>query len=243
VTAPATVSNAARDAGEREVSLERVDRFLVARFAVPHDVVSWAIVGGGARVADAVAWVQVEDRELRPPVDAVAFVRDHVTRLGLPASRTVVLVTSRQLDAYVEASCDVGDVRATCVATVGLGNALRAGDPPGPCARIGTINVMCRVSRSLSPEALLEASAIATEAKAAAVLEARVPSGRTGRVATGTGTDCVVVAAPSRTEQARRAGRAAYAGKHTEVGAAVGECVGRAVASGVHAWLRERGLA
>jgi adenosylcobinamide amidohydrolase len=127
-----------------------------------------------------------------------------------------------------------GELVARAVATVGLGNALRAGDPAGVAGRIGTINLLVHVSAPLTDEALLEASAIATEAKAAAVLEAQITSRRTGRPATGTGTDCTVLAC---TPAPRR--REAYAGKHTRIGALVGAAAHCVVREGVRRWLEE----
>ncbi len=209
----------------------RVERFgpwLVVRFPSAHAVASWAIAGGGLGEASAVAWRQVSEHELRPPVDPARWLRGQLREVGLTGA--VGLLTSRDLDAWVEAHAEAGRVHAHCVATVGLGNALRVGDPPGPFARIGTINVLCSVDKPLRTEALVEAIAIATEAKTAAVLEQRVASRRTGLRATGTGTDCVVIASP----RGRRC--APYAGKHTEVGAAIGAAVRDAVDQGARAW-------
>jgi adenosylcobinamide amidohydrolase len=86
----------------------------------------------------------------------------------------------------------------------------------------------------LSPEALLEASALVTEAKALVMIEEGVRSRRSGLAATGTGTDCVVVAAP------RSGATSKYAGKHTAVGAAIGASVDDALRRGVRAWLAEQ---
>lgn len=216
----------------RALEVTREGAWLVARFACEHDVASWAIVGGGVACAKAVAWHRVRDEELRPPMDARALLRDRMARAGLDGA--VGLLTSRDLDAWVEATCAHGDAAATCVATVGLGNALRAGDLPGPSARIGTINLLVRVSEPLTTEALVETIAIASEAKAAATIEARVASRRSGRPATGTGTDCIVVAAPVGATKKR------YAGKHTALGHVVGACVEEAVARGASGWRRER---
>src|SRR5207237_10770827 len=72
---------------------------------------------------------------------------------------------------------------------------------------------------------------LAAEARTAAVLEARVPSRRTGKPATGTGTDCIVVAAPDA------GARLAYAGKHTPIGALAGGVVREAVERGVRRWI------
>jgi adenosylcobinamide amidohydrolase len=128
-------------------------------------------------------------------------------------------------------------MRARCLATVGLGNALRAGDPAGVSGRIGTINILLHVDAPLTDVALLEASAIVTEAKAAAVLEAGISSRRSGRPATGTGTDCTVVTC---TLPHTRLRGASYAGKHTAIGSLVGEAALQAVSEGIAAWLEER---
>lgn len=207
-------------------------RSLVVRLGGRHAVLGWAIVGGGRRTASEVVVCEVRDDELRPPVDPERLLRERLAALSLP--RSVGLLTSREVDRHVSAEAKHGDAWARCVATVGLGNALRAGDPPGPAARIGTINVVCQVSEPLSELALIEAVSIAAEARTAAVLEARVPSRRTGAPATGTGTDCIVIAAPERDGGAR------YAGKHTALGYVIGAAVLEAVHRGAVAWVEER---
>lgn len=213
-------------------SLRREGCWLVVALGGPHQVLSWAVVGGGRRTASEVVWREVRDDELRPPADPEQLLREGLARIGLPGA--VGLLTSRSLDAHVEAERSGGGLRARCVATVGLGNALRAGDPPGPSARIGTINLLCQLSEPLSDGALVEALSIAVEARTLAVIEGAVPSRRSGLAATGTGTDCVVVAVPP--------GRGLrYAGKHTLAGHLIGAAVHDAVARGVAEWQRERG--
>ena len=207
-------------------------RWLVVRLPGPHAVLSWAIVNGGRRTASAVAWREVCDGELRPPVDAARFLSARLAEAGLPDA--VGLLTSAALARHVVSERRAGGVAARCVATVGLGNALRAGDPPGPAARIGTINVLCQVGVPLSEEALVEALSLAAEARTLAVREAGVPSRMSGAPASGTGTDCIVIAAPDRPDGAR------YAGKHTALGHVVGAAVHDAVARGAAAWLAER---
>ena len=75
--------------------------------------------------------------------------------------------------------------------------------------------------------------AIATEARTLAVREGAVPSTVTSKPASGTGTDCVVVAAPARGAQLR------YAGKHTLAGHLIGAAVYQATRRGVEDWKRE----
>ncbi len=206
-------------------------RWLVVRFPEPHAVLSWAIVNGGRRTATTVAWHEVRDAELRPPVDPARLLRERLAARGLDGA--VGLLTSRALDRHVVEERSAAGIAARCVATVGLGNALRVGDPLGPAARIGTINVVCQLSHPLAEHGLVEALSIAAEARTLAVLEAGVRSRVSGAPATGTGTDCIVIAAPERTRGA------AYAGKHTAIGHAVGAAVHAAVARGAAAWLQQ----
>ena len=86
------------------------------------------------------------------------------------------------------------------------------------------------VSRPLAAPAALEALSLAAEARTAAILDAALQSRRSGAPATGTGTDCIVVAAPAE------ARGAAYAGKHTALGEAVGAAVYQAVLAGARRW-------
>jgi adenosylcobinamide amidohydrolase len=217
-----------------DTRLERAGRFLVARFAAPHRMLSFAIVRGGFAVAREVAWCGVRDDELVPPVDPRRFLERELSRAGLGAA--VGLMTGAALDGYVDVSRSAGDVAVRTVATVGLDNALRAGDPvvDDPPA-VGTINVLCRASLPVSDEGLIEMLSMVAEARALAVLEGRVASRCTGRPATGTGTDCTVVAAPCGTPVT------GYAGKHTVLGHLVGATVAEAVGRGVRSWLAAHG--
>jgi len=238
---PTPAGDGSREETPEPMRVELGARILRVRFAAPQRVVSWAISGGGARRASEVIWLEVDDHELRPPVDARSYVRARLQQAGAP--HAVALLTSRRLHAYVDhrVEHDLGAERplsARCIATVGLGNALRAGDLPGPSARIGTINVLCALSSPLAPEAMLEALALAAEARTLAVREATVPSRRSGLPASGTGTDCIAIAAPALAAPLGRAGR--YAGKHTAVGHVIGAAVESAVRRGVEQWLLER---
>jgi adenosylcobinamide amidohydrolase len=209
-------------------------------------VLSWAIVGGGRRVATDVVWREVMRGELGPEVDPAALLRRALADAGLPDA--IGLLTARDVRTFdvAEAVDPAGGgadaaLRARCVATVGLANALAAGDPPGtlPTVHAGTVNVCVSLSVPLTDEALLEALALAAEARTAAMLEARLPSPLSGRPASGTGTDCIVVAAPVAPGGAYPAARLAYAGKHTRVGSVLGAAVRDAVARGIARWLEE----
>lgn len=212
------------------------DRLLTVRFTHPQRVLSWAIVNGGARRSQAIVWRHVLDEELGVFVDPAALLRQSLESIGLPDA--VGLLTSRALHTFEQSSRSSGELSARCLTTVGLGNALAAGDAPGPLTSAGTINTLCQISAPLSEAALVEAVALVTEARTAALLEAQIPSRRSAHWASGTGTDCVVVAcAEASTERATER----YVGKHTTVGALIGAAVREATARGIQRWIAERG--
>jgi adenosylcobinamide amidohydrolase len=206
-------------------------RWLVIRFGRPHIALSWAVAGGGRRRTRAVAWRYTTEGELGPAVDAERFLHAELAQNGLEGA--VGLMTGRALDTFEDVTMTEDKMSARCVATVGLSNALAAGDGPWPARRVGTINLLVTLERPLSENALLETMALAAEARAAALLDARVRSRQSTRPATGTGTDCIVVAAPEGTGVER------YAGKHTALGAAVGAAVREATFRGALAWVAE----
>lgn len=205
-------------------------RLLVLKLPAVHRTLSWAVIGGGLGLTRAVVWRRVDDEELTPAVDPVALLARSLARHRLDGA--VGLLTARDLGTFDCVTRQADGHAARAVATVGLGNALAAGDPPGPM-RVGTINVLVQLSHALDEAGLAEALALAAEARTAAVLAARVPSRRSSELATGTGTDCIVVAAPEAGEPLR------WVGKHTVAGALVGGVVKEAVTRGVRRWVAE----
>jgi adenosylcobinamide amidohydrolase len=179
-----------------------------------------------------VAWNEVRDEELRPPVDAAEFLRERLAERGL--ENAVGLLTSFRVSQYRDVARESTGIRVRCIATVGMANALRVGDPAEGAGPIGTINLLVHVDDPLTDVGLLEASTIVAEAKTAAVLEAGILSRRSRRPATGTGTDCTVVTCPLP-----RAGipPASYAGKYTQIGSLIGDATLQAVRDGISAWL------
>ena len=206
------------------------DGFLVAGFARDHAILSWSLTRPGFTRARRVAWLHVRDAELSLERDPADLLEARMAAAGL--EDVVHLMTSRDVRHHHVGRACVGNAVATCLATVGLGNAVRIGAPPHAHRGAGTINLLVHVDRPLSGAALVETISIAAQARTVAIVD--LDWKPRGEVVTGTGTDCIVVATPlgSPTEQ--------FAGLHTDVGVAVGRAVHAAVAAGGKLWIEEQ---
>jgi len=232
-TPPAAASGQAQNpAGSATLFTARCERpLLVASFEHPQTMLSWGMARPGFQTARRVAWLEVRRSDLTLEVDAFALLRERLSEAELEDA--VAMMTSRDVSAARTGAATTGQARAQCLATVGLNNAARAGSlAPHADAGPGTINLLAAVSTPLTQTALIEALSIAAEARTAAIIDLAWRVG--GETATGTGTDCIVVAAPE--------GEAAepFAGLHTEVGRSLAAAVYQAVAAAGRDWIAER---
>ena len=208
------------------VTLDRP--WLVAELGRPHRILSWSLNRPGYAMAHRVVWREVRNADLPVSLDVRGWFRDELSRAGLPDA--VGMLTSRDIARHTLVEARAEDTSAEALATVGLSNAERIGsriDREGQ--DWGTINVCAVTDRPLTDGALAEALSLAAAARTAAVMELGPDIGA-GR-ATGTGTDCIAMAAPH--------GDTAYAGMHTALGEALGRAVYDAVALGVADWMAE----
>lgn len=151
---------------------------------------------------------------------------------------TVGLMTAVPLAKLVTTRRAAGDLWVEGLITVGVTNAVRAGEPPVASPRVraagpGTINLILLTNARLAASAMVCAVQVATEAKTAALLAAGVRSwtGRPG--ATGTGTDAVVVVSGDGPSHR-------YSGTHTALGALIGRVVADGVRAGLAKWRAAR---
>lgn len=190
-------------------------------------VLSWAIHRPGRVRAARILWREVRNADLPPDLDVDAWLEGELRmRKALDA---VTFLTSRDITHHHDVTAQAGAVTARAVATVGLSNAECVGQRVDRSAQDwGTINVALSLSTPMSAPAQLEALSIAAAARTAAVIKVglTLPTG----IASGTGTDCLAVAAPE--------GDARYAGMHTDIGEAAGRAVYDAVLAGAEGWMR-----
>ncbi|WP_333831398.1 adenosylcobinamide amidohydrolase [Pararhodobacter sp.] len=199
----------------------------------PHQVLSWSVNRPGYQTARRILWREIRNADLPPGLDVGAWLARELAARG--SEDAICLLTSRRIDRHVLREATENAVTAQALATVGLSNAERVGhrmdrtDRDWNCelgAAYGTINIAVKLNHPLSQTGLLEALSIATQARTAAIMDAghRLPSG----TATGTGTDCIAMAAPEGADD--------YAGLHTDTGIALGRAVYDAVLQGAQDW-------
>jgi adenosylcobinamide hydrolase len=191
---------------------------LVWRLNEPRVAIASTPVGGGIGIRHWIVNAQVALGYARTDLEAhlatiVAEVGCDGPGVGFLTAATVGDVT-RAVD---------GDVAA--FATVGLRHLTLAAAPDDDSADslVGTINIVVGVPMRLTPAALVNAVATATEAKAQALRDH-------GLRATGTASDavCVVCAPDGVAEQ--------FAGPRSSVGARLARAVHAAVADGTAVW-------
>ncbi|EQA45114.1 adenosylcobinamide amidohydrolase [Leptospira broomii serovar Hurstbridge str. 5399] len=194
-----------------------------------HLALSWTVLGGGWTRIRHATWLRVCNDDLPPGVNPSEHYRNRLIETGRDV-QSLGFLTSASLFAYTERICRIKDLWVRCIATVGLGNALRVGELPLFHQNYGTVNLLVQTSVPLNLPASIEAISIAAEARTLAILEGDIPSLSGFQSATGTGTDCIGIASPEN-DKTR-----IYAGKHTDIGHLIGSSVHQAVEAGVQKW-------
>jgi len=180
-------------------------------------VAGWAPLGGGCARANAIINHQVELNDRAATEAPRRYLSELARSLGHDPRRAAAMMTGAKVRDVAKVTLRRGDLIASAWCTAGCSNALRVGDSATVESMIpGTINLIVAINQPLRDAAMLEAIQIATEGRAAAVLDAGVRSTVSGKPATGTGTDCIVIACPDE------APAHDYCGKHTRLGELIG---------------------
>ncbi len=224
-------------------TVERCERDLVCRFHTPAHVLSTSREQGGLRddIECAINY-QVCEPGGCPTCEVCVddlddHIDDHASGHGCRPDRCVTMMTSASPANAGWAHREHAGVQVWAVMTGGVEtNAARAGDPAshyeGPDGftpldepmPVGTINLILLISHPLPPAGLVKASITATEAKSAVLQALRVRSMYSCGLATGTGTDQLVIACPQDGPWPVTEAQA-----HTKLGQMIAEVVGQAL--------------
>ncbi len=162
------------------------------------------------------------------------FAKDFPKVLGIPRSDLSFLSTGANMDNLSVCEKSYQDQIVCCIATGGVGNALRAGvdgsdwiEQNGTFAKaLGTINIIILTSVTLTNGAMTRTIITATEAKTAALqdMDARSSISPENQ-ATGTGTDNIIVVSGIDPNK-----KVKHTGGHTKIGELIGATTKIAVA-------------
>ena len=166
--------------------------------------------------------------------DYAAFEEEFPRVLGIPSGDLSFLSTGANMNNLAVCEKSYRDRIVCCLATGGVGNALRSGvdkadwiEQNGVYAKaLGTINIILLTNVTLTDGALAKAIITATEAKTAALqdMDAR-SSVSPENLATGTGTDNMIVVSGTDFDKKVRT-----TGGHTKMGELIGATTKVAVA-------------
>lgn len=184
-----------------------------------------AVLGGGLTRARHVINAQVpKSMSAAMCRDPAGYLRNRAQELGL-GEELIGMMTAATVAEFGHARFARAGLSVEAVATVGLSNALTAGDPATEYVEMvpaSTVNLIVWLSATMRPACLVEAVMVATEAKARALLEIGVRSVVSGLPATGTGTDAIAVLSGDGP-------LLAYCGKHLLAGELIGCAVCEAI--------------
>lgn len=164
------------------------------------------------------------------------FLSDSVDCIGLDNKKTSGLITHADIKNTSIVTKSYKKFSVTAITTAGTKvNAVRAGDSASyyeenheyyslkkgnAHEKIGTINTIILINSKLNENSLLNALITATEAKAAALQELLIPSQYSNGIATGTGTDGLIIISDKKSDNLVE-----NTGKHSKLGELIGKVV------------------
>lgn len=168
------------------------------------------------------------------PVTYEEYITDFVNnRLGLSLETTTGMATIVSMENVCIEEASYKDLSVTAIATASLEvNGGRVCDPAQyyeekgkeNMVRTGTINIMLHINANMTPGCMTRAVVTLTEAKTAAIAELLGSSLYSHGIATGSGSDSVIITADADSDF-----ELTYAGKHGKLGEMIGITVKTAV--------------
>ena len=207
------------------MNIEHTEKYISVFFSSPRRVLSSAVVGGGASKATAIINLRTTSEEAhshKPETLIRNFLKDK--QLTAPA---VGLLTAAPMEHAQFVYVEEKGIKVLSIVTAGVSNALNisdrsftdftgeSGEDPWDedpwDENPGTINIINITNASLQNDCMVSSVITTTEAKSAALFDLKIKSVATGKQATGTGTDSVVIVCGDKIN-------IKYAGGHTLFG-------------------------
>ena len=218
-----------------KILVAQTPQHIHVQFDTPYQVLSSAVLSGGLVEASHILNFKVEKGISAfssvfksPDAELAGYCKAQGWK-----GETVGMMTAASMDSFRMFKVTQQGVDLIVLATVGLSNVRRAGDPAehreiiAGFADVGTINLIGLTSAGMTPAAMTEAVMTVTEAKTAALQNLGIQSMVSEAPATGTGTDAIAIAADPQAD------RIQYCGKHVLFGELLANLVIETVTSSI----------
>jgi len=202
-----------------DIKLSLRDDCLITYFSEAKNILSWAPFNGGLIKSNYI--LNWQNSSFAPDELSTLF-KEKIKRLGI-SPHSVGMLTSAKIKNYQKLKSEIGRYEVYVIATVGLDNTRTVGDVADVGLEngemySGTINLIVACNALPDLQGLVEAVQVATMAKAKALIDMGVTSKKSSNLATGTGTDCIAIAASGQLQEN-------YCGMHTALGQLIGDTV------------------
>ncbi|WP_020159928.1 adenosylcobinamide amidohydrolase [Methylobacter marinus] len=215
-----------------QIGFDQTARHVHLAFGRPFNALSCAVLNGGFQAVDHIVNLKVPKAACTDEEPAMTLNR-YCLQQGWQGTAAGMMTAASMKSLRIRQRRMEG-VDVMALVTTGLSNARRAGDPAEwrtlqpVCLDHDTINIILISTARFTPSAMVEAIMIATEAKAAALQNAAIKSAVSHAIATGTGTDAIIMACPEAGQP-----RIEFCGKHVLMGEVIGQLVIEAVTDSI----------
>lgn len=215
-----------------QIRFEHTKHHVHLAFGTAFNALSCAVLNGGFQEARHIVNLKV-DKDACDDENPEVTLKRYGRRQGWQGT-TVGMMTAASMNSLRIRHRRIEGIDVMVLITTGLSNARRAGDLAEwrtlqpVCLEHGTINIILLSTARFTPSAMVEAIMIATEAKAAALQNSGIISPVSSTIATGTGTDAIIVASPKDGNR-----RIEFCGKHTLMGETIGQLAIEAITDSI----------
>lgn len=215
-----------------QILFEKTEDHIHLEFIVPFSALSSAVLNGGFKDVKHIVNLKVPKKFCSAEKPDITL-NNYCHQYGWQGI-TAGMMTAASMKSMCMKQIKVENVDFIVVLTTGLSNPRRVGDYAeyrnlSPISvEHDTINIILISTATFTPTAMVEAIMIITEAKVAALQKANILSPISKDIATGTGTDSVIVASQKKAEIGIE-----FCGKHTLTGELIGQLVIKAITDSI----------
>ncbi|QGQ46094.1 adenosylcobinamide amidohydrolase [Metabacillus sediminilitoris] len=224
------------DHARLEYDLNQTDHYIHLQFSHPLRTISNGVLGEGIQWSTNFCNFHVQNNYncSNPRIDIISWLK----QANICEHSTIGMMTAVNLKDVSIVEKEYEGIKILTVITAGVGNAvdITAKKSVDTGIQIGTVNIMVFIDAHLTDGALVNAVQSVTEAKTKAFVDLHIKDPVTQTIATGTSTDCTLVASTQKGEPTP------YTGSGTVIGKGIGLSVYQALVDAIGKYESRRAL-